>query len=192
MSQITTDRPHPRPHSQLVQPTTPAKPCNNKPKAKRCQLHPMAKLTAEERGLLQRGLEWVGFKRRKRKTTALVRRFKSMFGEGLVAINKLFKDCQQKQRKFKEKYALMTLQWLKTYATEVDLAGRYDCCERTAEKKTKEYVRLFQSFKKSKVRFSGFDERVYQFSVDGQNYKQTSSGCLLQANGTTTNVTRQE
>ena len=130
----------------------------------------MAKLTAEERELLQRGLQWVGFKRRKRKTKVLVRRFKSMFGEGPVAINQLFKDCQRKQPKFKEKYAFMALQWLKTYATEVDLAGRYGCCELTVEKMTKKYVRLFQSFKTSKVRFSGFDRRIYQFSCDGQNY----------------------
>ena len=129
----------------------------------------MAKLTAEERELLQRGLQWVGFKRRKRKTKVLVRRFKSMFGEGPVAINQLFKDCQRKQPKFKEKYAFMALQWLKTYATEVDLAGRYGCCELTVEKMTKKYVRLFQSFKTSKVRFSGFDRRIYQFSCDGQN-----------------------
>ena len=111
----------------------------------------MAKLTAEERELLQRGLQWVGFKRRKRKTKVLVRRFKSMFGEGPVAINQLFKDSQRKQPKFKEKYAFMALQWLKTYATEVDLAGRYGCCELTVEKMTKKYVRLFQSFKTSKV-----------------------------------------
>ena len=93
-----------------------------------------------------------------------------MFGEGPIAINKLFKDCRKKLRKFKEKYAFMTLQWLKTYAFEVDLAGRYDCCERTVEPKLKEYVRLFQSFIKSKVKFRGFDDRVYQFTCDGQNY----------------------
>lgn len=93
-----------------------------------------------------------------------------MFGENPVAINKLFKDCMKKTPKFKEKYAFMTLQWLKTYAFEVDLAGRYKCCERTVEKKVKEYTQLFQSFIKSKVKLSGFDKRIYQFVVDGQNY----------------------
>lgn len=127
-------------------------------------------LTAEERELLLRVLDWVGFKRRKRKTKALVRRFKSMFGEGPVAINKLFNDCRRKQPSFKEKYAFMTLQWLKTYAFEVDLAGRYGCCEPTVETKTKEYTRLFQSFLKTKVRFSGFDRRIFQYTCDGQNY----------------------
>lgn len=140
------------------------------PPFQRRHLTAMAKLTAEERELLLRGLDWVGFKRRKRKTKALVRRFKSMFGEGPVAINKLFNDCRQKQPSFKEKYAFMTLQWLKTYAFEVDLAGRYGCCEPTVETKTKEYTRLFQSFLKTKVRFSGFDRRIFQYSCDGQNY----------------------
>ena len=130
----------------------------------------MADLPAEEQGLLLRGLRWVGFKKTKKKTKHLLRRFKAMFGEAPVAINKLFEDCKRKHGKFKEKYAFMTLQWLKTYATEVDLAGRYGCCEDTVETKTKEYAQLFQSFIKKKIKFSGFDERVYQFAVDGQNY----------------------
>jgi hypothetical protein len=50
------------------------------------------------------------------------------------------------------------------------LAGRFGCCEKTAEKKTVEYTKLFQSFKDSKVRFDGFDKRTYQFDVDCQNY----------------------
>ena len=103
-----------------------------------------------------------------------------MFGEGPVAINKLFKDCQQKQPKFKEKYTFMALQWLKMYVTEVDLAGRCDCCKPTVKKMTKEYVGLFQSFKKSKVRFSGFDKRIYQYTWDGQNYDTNEfRRCLL-------------
>jgi hypothetical protein len=48
----------------------------------------MAMLTAEEQELLERGLQWVGFKQKKRTPKVLVRRFKSMFGEGPVAINK--------------------------------------------------------------------------------------------------------
>lgn len=136
-------------------------------------------LTDEELGLLHRGIDWIGFKRSsekkarglpKNKTKTLIRRFKSMFTEGPVAINKLFKDCKKLSPKFKEKYGFMTLQWLCTYAKEVDLAGRYDCCEKTVEKKTKEYTELFQSFKNSKVRFKGFDGRTYQFGVDCQNY----------------------
>jgi hypothetical protein len=110
-----------------------------------------AKLTAEERMLLLCGLEWVGFKRRKRRTKVLVQRFKSMFGEGPIAINNFFNDCRQKQPSFREKYTFMTLQWLKTYATEVDLAGRYGCCEPTVETKMKEHTCLFQLFKKTKV-----------------------------------------
>ena len=130
-------------------------------------------LTDKELALLHRGIEWVGFKKKRKnspKTKTLIRRFKSMFAEGPVAINKLFKDCTAKHPKFKEKYAFMTLQWLCTYAKEVDLAGRYGCCEKTVEKKTREYTKLFQSFKDLKVRFDGFDQRTYQFSVDGQNY----------------------
>jgi hypothetical protein len=51
----------------------------------------MAMLTAKERELLERGLQWVGFKQKKRTPKVLVQRCKSMFGEGPVAINKLFK-----------------------------------------------------------------------------------------------------
>ena len=73
----------------------------------------MVGLSSGELQLLHRGLEWIGFKRVKsRKTKTLIRRFKSMFGENPVAINKLFKDCMKKTPKFKEKYAFMTLQWL--------------------------------------------------------------------------------
>jgi hypothetical protein len=57
-----------------------------------------------------------------------------------------------------------------TYGKEVDLAGRFDCCEKTVGQKTVEYTKLFQTFKDLKVRFGGFDGRIYQFSCDGQNY----------------------
>jgi hypothetical protein len=72
--------------------------------------------------------------------------------------------------KFKEKYAFMAVMWLTTYAKENDLAGRFKCCEKTVEQKCKEYCKLFQSFKDVKVRFKGFDNRVYQYDVDAQNY----------------------
>jgi hypothetical protein len=93
-----------------------------------------------------------------------------MYTEDPVALNKLFNDCKTKMPKFKEKYAFMAAMWLTTYAKETDLAGRFKCCEKTVEKKCKEYSKLFQSFKNVKVRFGGFDERVYQFAVDAQNY----------------------
>ena len=51
------------------------------------------------------------------------------------------------------------------------LVGRYDCCEYTVERKTKEYVRLIQSFKEELIRWEGFDPRlVFQFTVDCANY----------------------
>ena len=125
----------------------------------------------DEIALLHRGLDWIGFKRKgSMKQRILIKRFKSMFGESPAAITKLFIDCKAKKEKFSEKYAFMTLQWLKTYALEVDLAGRYKCCERTVEKMVKEYARLFKSFKGSKIRFGGFDQRTYQYSVDGKNF----------------------
>lgn len=56
---------------------------------------------------------------------------------------------------------------MKTYAFETDLAGRYGCCERTVEDKTKVYTKLFASFKSSKIRFDGFKQGyVYQLVVD--------------------------
>ena len=90
--------------------------------------------------LLHRGIDWIGFKRisqkkargqPKNKTKTLIPRFKSMFTEGPVAIKKLFKDCKKLSPKFKEKYRFITLQWLCSYAKELDLAGRFDCCEKT-------------------------------------------------------------
>ena len=128
------------------------------------------KLTHKELSLLHRGLQWIGFDRRAQKLGTLLRRFKSLYTEGPIAISKLFDDCKREMPKFKEKYAFMAVMWLTTYAKETDLAGRFKCCEKTVEKKCKEYCKLFQSFKDAMVRFSGFDERVYQYDVDCQNY----------------------
>jgi hypothetical protein len=71
-------------------------------------------LSSKEDALLQRGLDWIGFRpsRRTNSIKTQVRRFKAMYIEGPVAIHKLFSDCKQTKKKFKEKYALMALMWL--------------------------------------------------------------------------------
>jgi hypothetical protein len=112
----------------------------------------MARFTDNEIKLLHHGIRWIGFRRPDRvRVKTLVRRFKCIFGKGPVAINALFNDCKNAMDGFDEKYAFATLNWLKTYAFETDLAGRYGCCERTVEDKTKVYTKLFASFKISKI-----------------------------------------
>jgi hypothetical protein len=70
-------------------------------------------LSSEEEALLERRLNWIGFKRSRTKSIKTqVRRFKSMYIKGPLAIGKLFRDCELKKKKFKEKYAFMTLMWL--------------------------------------------------------------------------------
>jgi hypothetical protein len=70
-------------------------------------------LSSEEEALLQRGLGWIGkTSGRGKSIKTRVKRFKSMYIEGPIAVHKLFCDCKQKMKKFKEKYAFMTLMWL--------------------------------------------------------------------------------
>ncbi len=128
----------------------------------------MARFTDNEIKLLHHGIRWIGFRRPDRvRVKTLVRRFKCIFGKGPVAINALSNYCKNAMDGFDEKYAFATLNWLKTYAFETDLAGRYGCCERTVEDKTKVYTKLFASFKSSKICFDGFKQGyVYQLVVD--------------------------
>jgi hypothetical protein len=70
-------------------------------------------LSSEEEALLQRGLDWIGkTSGRAKSIKTRVKRFKSMYIEGPIAIHKLFSNCKQKMKKFKEKYAFMALMWL--------------------------------------------------------------------------------
>jgi hypothetical protein len=70
-------------------------------------------LSSEEEALLQRGLDWIGKTSGGAKSIKTrVKRFKSMYIEGPIAIHKLFSNCKQKMKKFKEKYAFMALMWL--------------------------------------------------------------------------------
>jgi hypothetical protein len=53
-------------------------------------------LSSEEEALLERRLNWIGFKRSRTKSIKTqVRRFKSMYIEGPVAIGKLFRDAKE-------------------------------------------------------------------------------------------------
>ena len=86
----------------------------------------MVYLNGHELALLRRGLLWIGFKHPCRISfKTQIRRFRSVFGEGPKVISILFERMKSKSSKFKEKYGFMACNWLVTYATETDLAGKY-------------------------------------------------------------------
>jgi hypothetical protein len=123
--------------------------------------------------MLSYGLSFVGFPcaRQNVSTGTNMKRFVSYYGVEPKTIVALFDDLKAKFTLFMEQYALMSINWLKSYDTERVLAGRWGLSERTIEPKVKAYAKMIQSLKETKIRFDGFDKRFqYQFGVDGQNY----------------------
>jgi hypothetical protein len=133
---------------------------------------PLINLTEKE--WIAMGNTWAGFEcsnRTKEKTHR--QRFRDFYGISPESCRQLFLDLQQRT---KEKMNLnplnylMTLDWLKSYATEPHLAGRWKCDEDTVRKWIWVYVSKIQELKGYKIVWGNWgdkDDAVFILSVDG-------------------------
>jgi hypothetical protein len=128
--------------------------------------------------ILTLGLKWAGFDRKVREKEEL-RRFRSFYGIGPLAIEKMLHDMQTVNdqetgipicKKPNILYHLMALNWLKTYDTETILAGRWKLDEDTARKWVWYYIKKIYALKGFKIvwgKWGDKDDAVFVVSVDG-------------------------
>jgi hypothetical protein len=115
-------------------------------------------LTAAE--FFQYGLSLAGFDERKQERSCAVtnlRRFHGHYGVSPETCAAVFEDLQTTEtpaawiNKPNTSYMMMALNWIKTYKTEEQLAGRYNILEKTARKWVWAYTRAIQALKEEKV-----------------------------------------
>jgi hypothetical protein len=124
-------------------------------------------LTGEE--ILSLGLTLVGFSESRQAVQGdlNMRRFRSFFGIGPVALAAMFSDIANIDSITIHNF-LMTINWMKLYDTEHVMAGRWALREETVRRRIKDYTQKIQQLKATKVQMGGFDDdEVFIISVDG-------------------------
>lgn len=129
-----------------------------------------------EKKMLSYGLSLVGFptERQRCRESLSVARFRSFFGIGPKALSALFNDLIQLKKLEKNDINsfLMTMNWLKCYDVEHNLAGRWGLGEEYIRNKVKEISKFIQQLKETKIVWGGFgEEEVFIASVDGVHFK---------------------
>jgi DDE superfamily endonuclease len=118
----------------------------------------------DENEILMLGLRLVGFEGSH--DSLSIRRFRAFFGVGPKALACLFNDLP-KESKDVTKF-LMAVNWLKLYDTEHVLAARWGLHKNTLRPIVKEYSKLTQDMKATKVVWGGFNfKEIFIVSVDG-------------------------
>jgi hypothetical protein len=110
----------------------------------------------------QLGLELVGFNEEWQDKTCQatnLRRFRAIFGPSPETCSQMFEDLQttniEEARVVKPNpaYFMMSLNWLRTYKTEEEMAGQWGLIEQTVRDKVWKYTFAMAALKEAKVRF---------------------------------------
>jgi hypothetical protein len=123
------------------------------------------------------GLQWAGFSRYSRAKEKLkTRRFRSCYGLDPMSVSAIVNDLQTtkdpnaKIENMNILHLLMTLNWLKTYDTESNLAGRWKMHEDTIRQWIWFYVNKIGGLVGEKIKWGSWgdkDDAVFIISVDG-------------------------
>lgn len=109
---------------------------------------------------LELGLETVGFnlvRQQKNGYACNLRRFRSSYGASPVVYSAIFTDLQTTEiaaariNKPKPQYFLMSMYWMFTYATEIQLAAKFFVNEKTAREHIWKYAKAVAALKAQKV-----------------------------------------
>ena len=121
------------------------------------------------------GLLICGFTRKRQDKVKQERnetRFRGNFGASSLAIKKVIDDLLDENltKNFNLKYFFLTLTWLKSYSTYLQLEGHWDICPETIAAKSKEYLSYIHNLKRRKIKWFEDDEiedDVFIMTVDG-------------------------
>ena len=123
----------------------------------------MALVRLSEDEILLLGLESVGFDERRQQNTCdatNMTRFYASFGAGpksCIQILESFQKTEVAAASIKNPnitYFFMTLNWMKTYKTETEMAGLFKTDEKRARERIWKYVKAIQALKSQKVSFT--------------------------------------
>jgi len=131
--------------------------------------------------LLRLGLEAIGYNDRRQdraQYSTNVRRFRSAFGAGPLAISVIFRDLQTTsipEARIDRPIAshlLVAMNWLTVYDNEDNMAGTFRCCENTLRNRIWKYVNAIAALKDQKIVWDiDSDPETFLLSVDGVHFR---------------------
>ena len=131
--------------------------------------------------LLRLGLEAIGYNDRRQdraQYSTNVRRFRSAFGAGPLAISVIFRDLQTTsipEARIDRPIAshlLVAMNWLTVYDNKDNMAGTFRCCENTLRNRIWKYVNAIAALKDQKIVWDiDSDPETFLLSVDGVHFR---------------------
>lgn len=114
--------------------------------------HPLPSMVLTTDEILKVALNFVGFEYRQDVTKdENLRRFRAFFGIGPQAAGKVYADLIQTSKSFELKYFFLTLNWLKSYDTELILSGWWRMHEQSIRQSVWSVSTAIQNLKDKKV-----------------------------------------